>query len=375
MFTSTNLATFLARYWQRRPLLLKGALPGFTDPLTPEELAGLACEDEVDARLVFTRKQVWELKSGPFTERDFTSLPARNWTLLVQAVDQWVPGVKQMLASVPFIPNWRVDDVMISYATPNGGVGPHFDYYDVFLVQGQGSRVWRTGQRCTEGDLQRSGSGLKLLKEFHTEHEWLLESGDVLYVPPGIAHWGVSRDNSLCYSIGFRAPALGDMLPSFGEFLAERLPADRRFTDPARKQPLRSGEIDKASVQRAHRMATTAFADTAAFERWFGCSMTQLKYPESIQSARKLPDLRKGSWALTLNPASRIAWRKLGKQLLVFADGHCIDTTASPTLLKLAQELARPGAVITSSRYQQAAARTLLDTLLQQGTLLPSGKA
>ena len=138
---SMSAATFLARYWQQRPLLIKNAFPAFVDPISPEELAGLACEDEVDARLVFTRKKTWELKSGPFGERDFTSLPDSNWTLLVQAVDQWVPGVRHLLDSVPFIPNWRVDDVMISYATPNGGVGPHFDYYDVFLVQGQGSRI------------------------------------------------------------------------------------------------------------------------------------------------------------------------------------------------------------------------------------------
>src|SRR5690606_38854753 len=137
-----DAATFLTRYWQRRPVLLKQAFPGFADPNTPEELAGFACEDGVDARLVFTKGKSWELRSGPLAEKDFTSLPARNWTLLVQAVDQYVPGVRALLESVSFIPTWRVDDVMISYATPNGGVGPHFDYYDVFLVQGQGSRVW-----------------------------------------------------------------------------------------------------------------------------------------------------------------------------------------------------------------------------------------
>src|SRR5690606_16336141 len=139
--------------------------------------------------------------------------------------------------------------------------GPHFDYYDVFLVQGQGSRIWKTGQRCGESDLLRTGSGLKLLKEFHTEHEWLLEPGDVLYVPPGVAHWGVSRDDSLCYSLGFRAPSLGDMLLGYGEYLADNTPADRRFTDPARKLPLRSGEIDDASLKQARNMVMQALQD------------------------------------------------------------------------------------------------------------------
>jgi 50S ribosomal protein L16 3-hydroxylase len=367
---SMSAATFLAQYWQRRPLLIKGAFPAFVDPISPEELAGLACEEDVDARLVFTRKNTWELKSGPFSERDFTSLPERNWTLLVQAVDQSVPGVRALLAAVPFLPNWRVDDVMISYATPNGGVGPHFDYYDVFLVQGQGSRIWKTGQHCGERDLLRTGSGLKLLKDFHTEHEWLLEPGDVLYVPPGIAHWGTSRDASLCYSIGFRAPSLADMLLGYGEFLADAAPADRRFTDPRRKQPLRSGEIDGASLRQARALLQEALADEVAFKRWFGCHMTEPKNPDAIQPARKPPDLRQRAVLLTLNPASRISWQQHGKQLLVFADGKCIETRPSAALLQLVQKLAQPGVAIESRRYQRpAAARALLETLLDQGTL------
>jgi 50S ribosomal protein L16 3-hydroxylase len=366
-----NTAVFLARYWQRRPLLIKGAFPAFKDPLTPEELAGLACEAEVDARLVFTKKKTWELKSGPFSERDFTSLPDKDWTLLVQAVDQWVPEVRDLLKSVAFIPNWRVDDVMISYATPNGGVGPHFDYYDVFLVQGLGSRIWKTGQRCGERDLLRTGSGLKLLKEFHTEHEWLLEPGDVLYVPPGIAHWGISRDDSLCYSIGFRAPSLGDMLLGYGDFLADRIPADQRFTDPRRRQPLRSGEIDSASLQRARSMVKQALGDNAAFDRWFGCQMTEPKNAALIESPRKVPDLRKDRPTLMLNPASRIAWQAQGNKLLVFADGACIETVRNAALLKLVQALAQPAAVIPSATYQkQGAARDLLQALLLKGSLV-----
>jgi 50S ribosomal protein L16 3-hydroxylase len=364
-------AAFLKRYWQRRPLLIKGAFPAFEDPVSPEELAGLACEADVDARLVFTKKKTWELRSGPFEERDFTSLPDKDWTLLVQAVDQWVPEVRDLLKSVAFIPNWRVDDVMISYATPNGGVGPHFDYYDVFLVQGRGSRIWKTGQHCGERDLLRTGSGLKLLKEFHTEHEWLLEPGDVLYVPPGIAHWGTSRDNSLCYSLGFRAPSLGDMLLGFGEFVAEQTPSDLRFTDPPRKQPLLSGEIDAGSRQRARRMVTQALSERAAFDRWFGCQMTEPKNAALVTSPRRLPDLRKDEVLLTLNPASRLAWQTQGKQLLVFADGICIETVRSAALLGLMQVLTQPGATIAASSYRRhAGARELLQALLQQGTVL-----
>ncbi len=371
-----SVATFLAKYWQQRPLLIKAAFPAFVDPLSPEELAGLACEAEVDARLVFTRKNTWELQGGPFKERDFTSLPAKNWTLLVQAVDQWLPGVRALLDSVPFIPNWRVDDVMISYATPNGGVGPHFDYYDVFLVQGQGSRIWKTGQHCGERDLLRTGSGLKLLKEFHTEQEWLLEPGDVLYVPPGVAHWGVSRDNSLCYSIGFRAPSLGEMLLGYAESLSDSVPADQRFTDPERKQPLRAGEIDQDSLRHARRMVTTALADEAAFNRWFGCQVTEPKNPDLVQAPRKTPDLQTGTVTLAINPASRISWQQHGKQLLVFADGACLESVATPQLLKLAQALATPGTLILSDpSHHNSAAGKLVDALLRQGTLVPAKRS
>ncbi|HEY0963448.1 MAG TPA: cupin domain-containing protein [Pseudomonadales bacterium] len=362
-------ARFLAQFWQRRPLLIKGAFPGFADPITPEELAGLACEEGVDARIVFTRKKGWELKSGPFGERDFTTLPDRDWTLLVQAVDQWVPGVRELLTSVPFIPGWRVDDVMISYATPNGGVGPHFDYYDVFLVQGQGTRVWKTGQHCGEGDLLRTGSGLKLLKEFHTEDEWLLEPGDVLYVPPGVAHWGVSRDDSLCYSLGFRAPSLGDMLLGYGEYLADRAPADVRFADPARKLPLRSGEIDEASLRQARNMLMHALSDERAFAHWFGCSLSEAKEPDAIAVPRKIPDLSK-SLALAVNPASRFCWQQHGDELLVFADGECYTQRASRTLLQLVQSLASVGGTIDTGRYRSKEAQALLRELMQQGSLV-----
>lgn len=369
MITGTlSAAAFLSRYWQRRPLLVKRAFPGFVDPLSPEELAGLACEEGVDARLVFTRGKTWDLQGGPFTERDFTALPDTHWTLLVQAVDQFVPGVRKLLASVPFIPNWRVDDVMISFATQHGGVGPHFDYYDVFLVQGKGSRIWKTGQRCGEGDLLRTDSGLKLLKEFHAEHEWRLETGDVLYVPPGIAHWGTSLDDSLCYSIGFRAPALGDMLLGYGEFLAERAPAHQRFTDPTRKLPLRSGELDAASLRRAHGQVMEALADPNAFARWFGCRMSEPRYPELIAPPRRLPNLD-AALTVTLNPASRLCWQVQGKDLLVFADGECHTLRNSRALLQLVTALAAAGGMATTREHRSTAARALLGALLRQGTL------
>lgn len=361
---------FLREYWQRKPVLLKQALPGFIDPLSPEELAGLACERDVESRLVFTRGKKWEMKSGPFGTRDFTTLPGRNWTLLVQAVDQYVPGVRSLLQTVPFVPNWRVDDVMISYATPNGGVGPHFDYYDVFLVQGKGSRRWRTGQHCTAADELRTGSGLKLLKHFDTKQEWELHSGDVLYVPPGVAHWGISNDDSLCYSIGFRAPSATDMLLGFTDELAAGLSPDLRFTDPKRTQPLRTGEITAADLAQVRRLLDQVLQDDAALARWFGSQMTQPRNPGLIEPAIARPTARS---RVSLHAASRLAWQQEDRQLRVFVDGESTLLPASARLCKILQQLAAGVAVGYREFGTPLALKQWSRLLLLQGSLQLEG--
>ncbi len=361
-----GVQVFLRDYWQKKPVLLKGAVPDFVDPVSPEELAGLACEAEVESRLVFTRRNSWQMQNGPFRSKDFTSLPARNWTLLVQAVDQWVPAVRQLLATVPFLPTWRVDDVMISYATPNGGVGPHFDYYDVFLVQGQGSRIWKTGQHCTSRDTLRTDSGLKLLKQFHTVHEWHLQSGDVLYVPPGVAHWGVSVDNSLCYSIGFRAPSLADVVLGYSEELAAGLSGDLRLQDPKRQQPLRAGEITQADLQQTKRQLQQVLHDDAVLARWLGMHMTQPRYPELIQPAEHAVQRQS---RLSLHPSSRLAWLEQEDQFRVFVDGDSQLLPVSNNLRNALQTLASGGSVTYNSLARNHACLGWCTELLTRGSL------
>ncbi|WP_279293382.1 cupin domain-containing protein, partial [Pseudomonas aeruginosa] len=140
-------AEFLRDYWQRKPLLVRQAIPDFESPLSADELAGLSLEESVESRIVLEHgKTPWEMRRGPFQEEDYQHLPEQDWTLLVQAVDQFVPEVAQLLEQFRFLPSWRIDDVMISYAAPGGGVGPHFDNYDVFLLQGHGRRRWKVGQ-------------------------------------------------------------------------------------------------------------------------------------------------------------------------------------------------------------------------------------
>lgn len=226
-------AQFLADYWQKKPLLIKQAIPNFTGLLTPDELAGLACEDDVQARIVEFKKGKWSAKHGPFDENDFAKLPEKttpnhNWTLLVQSVNHFLPEAAELLQQFSFIPHARLDDLMVSYAPGGGGVGPHFDSYDVFLLQGQGKRLWRISEQT---DLTLvDGAPLRILKQFDTAQEWLLEAGDMLYLPPHLAHWGIAvsdgAEDCMTYSIGFRAPKNQELATEFLGFLQDKLNQD-----------------------------------------------------------------------------------------------------------------------------------------------------
>ena len=195
---------FLSDYWQQKPLLIRGAWPNFQAPIDADELAGLALEDEVESRLIIGSD--YAVEQGPFAEERFASLPAREWTLLVQAVDLWVPEVAEMLRRFSFLPRWRIDDIMVSYATDGGGVGPHFDDYDVFLLQGSGQRRWQIGDYCDANSALSEHSQLKILDAFDAQQDWLLNPGDMLYLPPRLAHCGVAVGECCTYSVGFRAP-------------------------------------------------------------------------------------------------------------------------------------------------------------------------
>lgn len=224
---------FLAEYWQKKPLLIKAAIANFSGLLSPEELAGLACEEDVQSRIVEYQQGVWHAHHGPFSEDDFAKLPdppsaQHNWTLLVQSVNHFLPEASALLQQFSFIPHARLDDLMVSYAPNGGGVGPHFDSYDVFLLQGQGKRLWRISEQT---DLTLvEGAPLRILKNFDTKQEWLLEAGDMLYLPPHLAHWGIAvsdgEQDCMTYSIGFRAPKNQELASEFFGFLQDKINQD-----------------------------------------------------------------------------------------------------------------------------------------------------
>lgn len=322
---------FMARVWQRKPLLIRQAWQHWHNPLEPEELAGLACEHDVEARLVLRDRQRWRLEPGPLQAARFASLPKRNWTLLVQAVDHSVPAVAALLHAFRFVPDWRIDDVMVSYAAEGGGVGPHFDQYDVFLVQGLGTRRWQVGPRYDASSALVPNADLRLLADFEVEHEWLLEPGDILYLPPGHGHNGVGvGEHCMTYSIGFRAPARADLVGYWADTVLETLSEDDRYSDAGLSVPANAGEIDAATLARLHGMVMESLGDTEAFALWFGRHATERKYPDlKDRPSRPLtvPQFEKRvarGAALARHPASRYAFMHAARELHLFVDGEVL---------------------------------------------------
>lgn len=243
---------FLAEYWQKKPLLIRQAIPGFSGLLTPDELAGLACEDEVQSRLVQLTKGEWQVTTGPMTEKTFKRLPAKDWTLLVQGVNHYVPEAADLLAQFSFIPHARLDDLMVSYAPDGGGVGPHLDSYDVFLLQGSGKRHWKISQQIDFTLIE--DAPLRILKHFETEQEWVLEAGDMLYLPPQIAHWGVAvGDDCMTYSIGFRAPKTQELAHEFLHYLQDHLHLTGMYADADLTLQPHPAEISGAMVNKVYQ--------------------------------------------------------------------------------------------------------------------------
>lgn len=264
---------FLRRHWQRRPLLVRGAIPGFAGFLDRASLLSLATRDDVQSRLVLREGRRWSLEHGPFTRSRLRRLPARNWSVLVQGVDRILPDAAALLARFAFVPWARLDDLMVSLAPPGGGVGPHFDSYDVFLLQGPGRRRWQTSA-ATDPQLV-AGAPLKLLRRFTAEETAVLDPGDMLYLPPRHAHEGVALTDCITYSIGFRAPGAQELASRFLEFLAERVERVGVYADPGLRPARHPGAIDAAMVARVDRLIGRIDWRRADIARFLGKHLTE----------------------------------------------------------------------------------------------------
>ena len=318
---------FMRDYWQKKPLLVRQAFPDFISPIDPDELAGLALEEEVESRIVLEHgAHPWEMRRGPFNEDTFAELPEKDWTLLVQAVDQFVPEVAELLENFRFLPSWRIDDVMISFATPGGSVGPHFDNYDVFLLQGHGQRNWKIGQMCDSDSALLEHSDLRILADFEQSGEWTLEPGDMLYLPPRLAHYGVAVDDCLTYSVGFRAPSAAEVLTHFTDFLGQFLPDEERYSDADAQPASDPHQIQHDALDRLKALLDKHMGDKDLLLTWFGQFMTEPRYPEQIVgeelTEQELLDVLHQGAILIRNPSARMAWSEFESDLLLFASGR-----------------------------------------------------
>jgi 50S ribosomal protein L16 3-hydroxylase len=365
-----DYASFLSRYWQREPLLIQNAISDFVPPVSSDELAGLALEDDVESRIIEQRSDGWHLHHGPFRERDFSR--SDPWTLLVQAVDHYLPEVARLHQLVDFIPRWRMDDIMVSYATDGGGVGPHYDNYDVFLLQGEGQRLWRLGQRCDHSTPLLPHNDLRLLERFEPAQEYLLGAGDMLYVPPGVAHWGIAHGECTTFSIGFRAPRINEMISRWTDELLERTAPEYFFHDDGRSPVGRPGELHPRDLERAHQQLQQAI-NSPVTSRWFGELVTEPRYavePDAREVKKAIALLRKGPRCVDPSPGAKLAWQEGTSGLTVFANGESLEWAPRvlPTVMTLCGGKSLAGASLDNALADPDTA-SLLESLLQRGCI------
>ena len=319
---------FLQKYWQKKPCLIRQAIPGFSSFISRQELLQLAADDTVESRIVLEKdgEYPWQVMHGPLDASIVSMLPASHWTLLVQGVNYHDPQAAELLQQFSFIPAWRIDDLMISYAPDQGSVGPHLDSYDVFLLQALGRRHWRIStQDYTEADFSAEAD-LRIIEHFTPEVEWELEPGDMLYLPPGVAHHGIARGECMTYSIGLRAPTRHELLSQYLEDKYD--PAgDIQYSDPDLEVPQHRGEIQIHNLDRIREMMRSALADPDDIDNWFGCYITAppeqlglVNPPAPVDEAGFKKLLSRGG-QLQLHYAYRAAFSRFNGEIRLYVNG------------------------------------------------------
>ena len=319
---------FLQHYWQKKPLLIRNAMPIDAPPISAEELAGLACEVEDAGRIVqeHHRDTPWKVSYGPFEDEDFTSLPDSHWTLLVTDCEKHLPELRSLVEPFRFIPDWRIDDLMISYAADNGSVGPHVDQYDVFLLQLEGQREWRVGDIASEEDCI-PGLELNILREFSANDSWLVSPGDLLYLPPGLSHYGIAKGPCMTASIGFRAPSHRDIMQAWIDDKVLQIPNDLRLTDAQVSSAADPSEITASTAEHFQSILNQHLQQSAhQFKDWLGNYLTetgpyQIGADRSISKAEFIRQLRSPDKSIFHTPYSRFSWQKDDAEIILSANG------------------------------------------------------
>ena len=357
---------FLAEFWQKKPLLARQALAESAGALDRARMIELAGRDDVESRLVIGSGKSWRVEQGPFRRRDFAQLPPRNWTLLVNGLENLVPAARKLQQAFSFIPYARHDDVMASYAVPGGSVGPHFDSYDVFLLQEAGERRWQiSGQR--DLDLV-AHSPLKILQRFRAQRAWTLRPGDLLYLPPRFAHHGVAIGECITWSIGFRAPGRQDMAERFLDFLRDHLHMEGAYSDPGLEPQRHPAVIGEDMLRQVHSMVKAIRFNRADIERCLGEYLTEPRSNVVFSHARRMSAARFNALCAARGVSLALSTRMLTHKTRVFINGEC--TSVSAATRDTLRELADRRRLLPRTRTSRAT-KALLYQWYQAGYIEP----
>ncbi len=370
MLGGLSVSQFLDEYWQKKPLLIRQAIPGFRGLLDPQQLMALACDPDAQARAVVHRRNKWELYHAPCEPEDFSGMEKLKWTVLVQGVNHYLPAAAELLKHFRFIPHARLDDLMVSYAPKGGGVGPHFDSYDVFLLQGLGHRRWQISTQSDRTLIE--GAPLRILKNFHVEQEWVLEPGDMLYLPPHCAHNGIAEDDCMTYSIGFRTPAYQELAEQFMVYMQDHVAVEGMYADPDLKAQKHPSEISRDMLQQVENAINKVRWNEHAIADFLGCYLSEPKPHIFFEAPTRPINEARFQQALHLQGVEL----NLKTQMLCHANSVFINgesNSVSATSYRALRELA-DNRVLPPSFALSAEAFDLLYQWYQAGYLAPSPK-
>jgi 50S ribosomal protein L16 3-hydroxylase len=365
---------FLQEFWQRKPCLIRQAFPDFDPLLDGDDLAGLACEPTVEARIISggIANRDWKLQHGPFQEQDFKGLGESNWTLLVQDVEKHYPPLRSLLDRFAFLPTWRIDDLMVSFAAPGGSVGPHVDQYDVFLLQASGRRRWEITETFDPELLPDLPFGV--LERFEPSEYWDLEPGDMLYLPPNVAHHGTALDACMTYSIGLRAPSAADLFLALGEWLSNQENQGGRYADPDLESMVRDGEVETRALQDLRKLLADSLVPGPELNRFLGHFLSRFRMahepappPELMDEQQLLARLKAGD-NVCRNPWTRLAWVMDAGRARLFGAGT--EWSCTP---EFAQRLCAVGTVQIAKGELQESELALVHELINAGHLYLAG--
>jgi len=363
-----SVKEFLRDYWQKKPLLIRQAIPGFTGLLNQQQLVELACTPDVQARLVTHKRGLWHLQHGPFEMEQLSLAGKTKWTVLVQGVNHYLPQATELLKCFNFIPYTRLDDLMVSYAPKNGGVGPHFDSYDVFLLQGSGHRHWQISQQNDHTLVD--GAPLRNLQNFIVEQEWILGPGDMLYLPPHCAHNGIAVDDCMTYSIGFRTPSHQELGEQFLVYQQDKLCLDGMYTDPDLKEQKHPSEISTEMLQQVEHIIKQIKWGKSDIARFLGSYLSEPKSHIFFDPPDK-PLTPKRFQKVILDTGLALDLRTLmlchNDTIFINGEVHCVDKESYRTLRVLADQRHYDAALNYST-----AAMSLLYQWYTNGYIVPN---